>query len=440
MPFSSRNSIALCLFVSFIAGSLPAREWTDASGRKLEGELLGIERGYAVVFLTTRQRASLPITQLSAADQSWLKSWAANRTDAEQLPPPFWPETVQQPEIKLTGGASKDGNFIFHSPHYEFECDAEVSASVMNDFATVAEGTARVLYSLPVQLPSLQGRTYNARICRSRQTYERAGGPAGSAGVFISTNMSGEGVLLVPFESLGIEKFNGKNTKSYNYHPTVLIHEMAHQITAEMISLMPKWVAEGLAEYAGNTIYRNGTFYMGQRDRLQALHQRLEFYDSLTREQEARVMASPTAKPPPENSRAAPARLPESWIMKPSTLIAKSDADWATDVGGRAGHIRLHQMYLSSMFLMHYFLHIADNGEARRIRLYFAEINKDSSWFRTMGRDGSPPPDFITRRMTLDDIHKHYLQQLFDPAQLSALDADFRTKFIALGFRIPEWK
>lgn len=102
--------------------------------------------------------------------------------------------------------------------------------------------------------------------------------------------------------------------------------------------------------------------------------------------------------------------------------------------------IQLHRMYLSSMFLMHYFLHMADNGEARRIRIYFEELNRDAGWFRTMGRDGSPPPAFITRKTSIEDIHAHYTNILFSKDQLAALDADFSARYRLLGFRIPDWK
>ncbi len=416
-----------------------AREWTDSAGRKIEAEILGIEQGSAVVMLIGKQRAALPVAKLSATDQVWLKEWAKDKSPAQQLPLPVWPETVLQPEIKLTGGKSKDGKFIFHSTHYDFACDAEVSASVINDFATVAEGTLRLIYSLPLRFPPLDGRTFGARICQSRSAYERAGGPPGSAGVFILGNMSGQGVLLVPFESLGIEKFAGQNTKSYSYRSTVLIHEMTHQTTAELLLLMPKWVAEGLAEYAGNMTYRNGVFYLGARDRVQALRQRLESYDKLSREQDAQVMASPSNKPPsPVN--ATPTRPLESWIMRPSELVKKTDRDWGTNVRSRAAHAQLHRMYLSSMFLVHYYLHMADNGEARRIRLYFDELTTDSTWFRAQGRNGEPAPSYLRSDSSIEEVRSHYARLLFSENDLAALDADFRAKYIALGFRIPEWK
>lgn len=423
----------------FLGTSLTAREWKDSAGRKIEAEILGIEQGSAVVILSSKQRAVLPIAKLSSDDQAWLKNWAKGRSPAQQLPLPVWPETVSQPEIKLTGGKSKDGSFVFNSPHYQFDSDAEVSVAVMNDFATVAEGTLRLIYSLPLHFAPLESRSFGARICQSRTTYERAGGPPGSAGVFLMGNMSGQGVLLVPFESLGIEKFAGHNTKSYDYHSTVLIHEMAHQTTAELLPLMPKWVAEGLAEYAGNMIYRNGVFYLGARERLQALHMRLESYDKLTREKDARVMASPSSKLATSISP-APLQFSEGWIMRPSELVKKTDRDWTTNVNSRAAHIQLHRMYLSSMFLLHYYLHMADNGEARRIRLYFDELAIDSAWFRTQGRTCEPPPSFLRRDSSIEEIRSHYTRHLFSDNDLTALDADFRAKYIGLGFRIPEWK
>jgi hypothetical protein len=425
-----------------MAATLPAREWADATGRKLEGEMLGVERDCAVVLLPVKRRAYLPLDKLSPADQAWVKDWAMGKTSVQQLPAPFWPVTVQQPEIKLSGGASKKGGFEFHSPHYEFDCDAEVSASVMTDFATVAEGTLRLLYSLPIQFAPLEGKTFFARICQTRASYEKGGGVAGSAGVFISGSMSGEGVLLVPFESLGIEQFNGHNTKSYDYDATVLTHEMTHQATAELLPLMPKWVAEGLAEYVGRMTYRSGVFYLGARDRIQMLRQRLDMYDNLTRQQQERVMAAPSARVSTV-SGSRTVMLPESWIMRPSELVRLGEDAWATNVGGRAATIRIHRMYLSSMFLVHYFLHLADNGEARRIRLYFEDLNRDAKWFKQLGhkRDTSESrPAYLQRGMSLEDIRAHYIEGLFTKADLKALDADFHAQYLALGFHLPEWK
>lgn len=433
MFHSSSCKRALLLALCFSSVVAQAREWKDISGRALEAEMLGVDQGNAIVLNASKQRISLPLSKLSAADQEWVRQWTQGKSALQLFPSPAWSLTVQQPEVRVTGGAQKGAGFIFNSPHYEFRCDAEVSPSVMNDFATVAEGTLRLVYSLPVAFPSLEGKTYSARILQSEEAYARAGGPAGSGGVFIAS-MSGDGVLLVPFSSLGIEQFAGRNTKGYDYSATVLIHEMVHQATGELLTLMPRWISEGLAEYAANTIYRNGVFYTGERDRILSLRQRLEGYDKLTRGNTSQTFAAPS------NGAGGngPARVMESWIMKPSQLLSVSEAAWRTDVDSNAAVVQVHRLYLSSMFMMHYYLHLADNGDARRIRLYFQELNKASTYFRTRGREGSLPEELVRQQkgLTLEEAQDIFLKHLYSPSDLAALDADFKTRFNALGFRL----
>jgi hypothetical protein len=231
------------------------------------------------------------------------------------------------------------------------------------------------------------------------------------------SGMSGEGVLLVPFQSLGIERFLGRNTKGYDYDATVLIHEMTHQITGELLPLMPRWLSEGIAEYAANMPYRNGVFQLGERERILALRQRLEFYQQLSR--------SGGANPGP------------SWILRPSEVVNMSDTAWMTGNASRQAQVTLHKLYLSSMFLMHYFLHYADNGEARRIRLYFHSLNDASLYIRSRGEQGAIPAALESRRrVTVDEVRAFFLRQLFTPEELSALDEEFRAKFTELGFRL----
>ena len=416
MPSITAISLAVVLLLTGSALG-QARQWKEAAtGRTVHAELLGIERGLAVLLLPGGRRSGLDVEKLSPEDRDYLRGWAQSRSPAAQLPPVQWPAVVQQPAIHVKGGAQTDGAFVFKSQHYEFQCDAEVSVSVMNDFATVAEGTIRLLYAMPFQLPSLEGKTFPARILASRENYEKAGAPPGSAGVFISGGrVYGEGVLLVPFESLGIERFGGKNTKGYDYDATVLIHEMAHQVTAPLIPLMPRWMAEGLAEYTANIPYHGGVFQLGERERILALRQRLDFYQQLSRDG---VVTGP-------------------WIMMPSKLVAMPDSEWNTARGGRDAVLTLHRLYLSSMFLTHYFLHFADNGDARRVRLYFQVLNEAAAYLASRGARGSLPPEVARRpEASLDEVRELFLRPLFKPEELPALDAAFRQRYTALGFRL----
>ena len=410
-----RALLVLALLIACASPS-PAREWKDASGRTFEADLLGVERGKVIV-RASKKRFLLPVELLSAADHEFIKSWAVGKTPGQLLPPPWWPDMVQQPEIHVKGGPEADGSFKFHSAHYEFNCDAQVSVSVMNDFAMVAEGTIRFLYALPVTYPPLEDKTFQARILSSEANYAKAGGPPGSSGVFISSGLTGEGVLLVPFESLGIERFLGRNTKGYDYNATVLIHEITHQITGELLPLMPRWISEGIAEYAATMPYRNGVFQLGERERLLALRQRLESYQLLSRERGLNAGSS--------------------WILKPSQVVSVPDEAWMTSNPGPQAQLMVHKLYLSSMFLMHYFLHYADHGDARRIRLYFHALNNAALYIKSRGEQGGVPDSLASRkRVTIDEIRSFFLRQLFTPEELAALDVEFRDKFTELGFRL----
>ena len=421
MPFRMRchthlqRALRLLLPVAvFLASAaLSAREWKNADGRTIEAEMLGMEKDRAIVVLPNKQRASLRARDLSVEDQNWIKQWAEGKSPLQILPPPPpWPANVQQPPIFVKGGAQQEGMFLFRSPKYEFVCDSEMSTAVMNDFATVAEGTIRLLYSLPVTLPSLEGKTFQARILRSRETYLRAGGPEGSAGVFI-TSGRGDGVLLVPVESMGIVSFMGKNTKGNDYKATVLIHEMAHQITAELIPLMPRWMTEGIAEYAAMIPYRNGVFYLGERERVLAMRQRIEFYQQLTR---------------------MGVDFRGSWVMKPSELLRTPEGDWNTAVETHEAQIMLHRLYISSMYVVHYFMHLADNGDARRVRNYFHVLGDGALWLHSRGRQGSLPEEVERRNPdSLDEVRGIFLRSLFTQEELSTIDADFVARYRALG-------
>ncbi len=404
----------MALLVALLAGMVAGawgREWVDGTGRVLEGEMLGVERGGAVV-VAGGKRVWLGVGKLSAVDQIWVKRWCEGKSVGEQLPPPVWVGTVPQAEVHVSGGGEVGGAWVFKSAHYVFRCDAEVSASVMNDFATVAEGTLKLVGSLPVAMPGLEGRTLTAQVVQSAEAYERGGGPAGSAGVF-TYDETGDGVLLVPFSSLGIEKFGGKNTKSYGYSAKVLVHEMTHQAMGEWLAWMPKWVAEGMAEYAAQTTYRNGVFYTSAKDRVVAMKQRLEYV------------------------RAALGGEGKALVMRPSEVMAAPESAWTTE--GKSGEesLAVHRMYVSSMLLMHYYLHLADKGEARRIRWYFQELEAANRYFRSGGKEGSLPEGLGERgRVGREEVRAHFLKLLEDPAGPGALDADFKARYAALGVRL----
>ena len=133
--------------------------------------MLGLELGKAIVQMPNRARGALTVANLSPADQEWIKNWAVGKGPMELLPLPVWPDAVQQPEItvkQVAGGAGP--RLPFSKSRTTKICLAHAPGervSVMNDFATVAEGTVRLLESLPIHWPRAEvenvSRTHRAK-------------------------------------------------------------------------------------------------------------------------------------------------------------------------------------------------------------------------------------------------------------------------------------
>ena len=65
------------LVMMLVAGRLEAREFTDVQGRKLAGELVGVDAGKATLKLTAGGLVAVELSKFSAADQVYMQEWAA---------------------------------------------------------------------------------------------------------------------------------------------------------------------------------------------------------------------------------------------------------------------------------------------------------------------------------------------------------------------------
>lgn len=90
------------------------------------------------------------------------------------------------------------------------------------------------------------------------EEYRAAGGPASTAGVF----MSGKKAVLVPLTSLGVRPVGSGYMLDRDKSSKTLPHELTHQLTPSSYFTkgMNGWFTEGIAEYIGNTPYRSGTY------------------------------------------------------------------------------------------------------------------------------------------------------------------------------------
>ncbi|MFT5633092.1 MAG: hypothetical protein ACI9SQ_000804 [Rubritalea sp.] len=175
-----------------------------------------------------------------------------------------WPKLVKSdsPDITIIKESEEEETFIYHSPNYEFVCDVKISKNVIKNFATLFESTRLYCQEMPLAMVRAQmpeGKVkFRILLFGTKASYFKNGGPQGSAGVY----MSGEGVIMVPLESLGVKKVGSSFMFDYKVSNKTLPHEITHQLTnIEYFSEGARgWFSEGLAEYVAATAYRSGKF------------------------------------------------------------------------------------------------------------------------------------------------------------------------------------
>jgi hypothetical protein len=392
------------------------REWRHTDGRTLSGALLGIERGTAILRLEGHPRVAVPLDQLSVPDREWIAAWRTSRSPEEALPPAHWPRAVTRPVPRIEGPVQDGSDFIFRTAHYQFVGDAELSIGAVQEFATVAEATWELLQAWPLPAPGKGDALLTARVFRDREAYHRAGGAPDSAGIFTG-GFGRRGALLVPFESLGLESFQGRFTRGAGYRPRILIHEMTHQIYAPLIRFLPLWLNEGLAEYVALVPYQNGTFRPDRDSMRLALSQRLDDYRR--RDPGTSGLFGPINSPP------------ERWTLPLGELFALDRSDPGLK---SATLVEKHRAYFTALLMVFYFLQCDGDGEARKIRRCFDELDAILTRRRSGGE--SLPPGWTAEDLFRGRIREKITEQLLDGRTPEQLQVDLRSRLAPLGVKV----
>lgn len=154
--------------------------------------------------------------------------------------------------------------WIYETRHFRFIADAPIALGSVKEIARIFEGTYTANLALPLNSPCTRYQVcdkgkFRAFLFEKYEKYLAAGGIKGSAGVFIGRGSGMEnGAILVPFDSLGLEKRGNRYFKSgRRIDAKTLSHEITHHMTVPG-SNFPTWFAEGLAEYVGLSYDGNG--------------------------------------------------------------------------------------------------------------------------------------------------------------------------------------
>lgn len=267
------------LFVLVIATTSSAvahhleRVWTDEKGRKTKAELLKIENNCAVLLLPDGREAPFPIEKLSKIDQAFIKKFELDgdhedevEENEEAVTLNFndpWPERISfkdDPEIETIIEDADEKSFIYESANYRYNCDVRLSKSVVKGFAVMFEATHQFVRELPLGVNGGKKKNgkYQIILFETESDYAKAGGPPGSAGVFIG----GKNIVMVPLTSLGVRPVGSGYMLDRDKSSKTLPHELVHQLTPSRYYAEGSmgWFTEGLAEYVAITPYRSGSY------------------------------------------------------------------------------------------------------------------------------------------------------------------------------------
>lgn len=285
--FAHRRSLGLLLLPLTCVGLFAIcdaraepRSWTNDAGRTIEAEIESATKQQVILKTGDGNSYPVPVASLSAADQEFIKQWLgenaptsspAPSSDASPRSEPYdekfenwsepWPQLISSdidPDITELG-QDEDGNWVFHSPNYEFVCDTVLSGSVVKRFAVLFEATAEYVRAMPLSMAKARSeKRHRILLFETKEAYWSAGAPQGSAGVY----MPGKDVIMVPLPSLGVEKVGNRFIVDHDKGNKTLPHEITHQLTDRTYYQdgVVGWFTEGMAEYIGVTPYRSGKF------------------------------------------------------------------------------------------------------------------------------------------------------------------------------------
>lgn len=270
--------ILLGLSTLALSQALEIRTWTDTQQRKVQAKLAAIQGDSVVLELQNGRKIPFPVAKLSAEDTAYIE---LNKDQLKTLPTPSptgkkdssaaagfsapWPTVVkfsEDPEISVVEENVEKNRFVYESASYRYTCDVRLSKSVIKGFAVMFEATNQFCRLLPLHIDG--GDEENGKLpiilFENEDDYFAAGGPKGSAGVFISSE--GKGKVLVPLTSLGVRKVGSGYMLDRDKSSKTLPHELTHQLTpgAYFETGARGWFTEGIAEYVAVTPYRSGTY------------------------------------------------------------------------------------------------------------------------------------------------------------------------------------
>lgn len=325
----------------------------------IEGSIVSFEND-ELTLKTSRGNFELPLSRLSKEDQEYVKEWVSKASPSDPPTPDDektdngkgsignfdniklgeWPKSVAAEfNIDQIHVVKEDraGEYIYRSPHFEFQSNVRLSKSVVREFSRIFEATYEFANAIPVGLnaqPS-DGGFYVTKLYETREQYFYDGGVPGSGGMF--TYKGGKGMIKIPLPNLGVKNTGARFVVDASKSSTTLIHEITHQIMLRWLPLMPVWMVEGFAEVISSQAYSKGRFRLTNTSR--AIKDEVTRYSSSNR---------------------------DFIMLNIEDLMSMSSQKWSSALTGRGSS----RNYSSANLLLYYFLRIDGQGDAEKLVNY----------------------------------------------------------------------
>ncbi|MEM7011968.1 MAG: hypothetical protein AAF585_10840 [Verrucomicrobiota bacterium] len=345
--------LILILVTMLVSGVLYAdptdRSWTGKNGNELKARLVGINRDTVDIRLSSTGRVvQTKIELLSDKDRKYVAEWRALGfgTKVER-----WPNELR-PMMNFSAktlGKTADDIYVYTTPNYEFRCDVELQQSLIKEYSLAFEGTYYAIANLPLGLnPTPPETRFVVRLFKERSAYLEAGGPQGSAGVYLLKSRE----ILVPMESLGVQEVGRRVAiDRRKYDSGTLIHEITHQVMYEWLEALPVWFVEGIAEYMSAVPFDDARFdfrkiHEGIKDHLET-----EYRTGKTNKGIYMVD-----------------------VAHPEQLMSMTHQQWSNAVSSAGSNASIN--YCSAMMLIYYYIHLDGAGDGSSMVAYMHQARE----------------------------------------------------------------
>jgi hypothetical protein len=346
MRMSRRHILAFSLLLIGVTSQAETvRTWVNQRGQKFEATLVAADAVRATFRMPDGRKTVMGIASLSPDDSAFVREWRRTSRDGPLIDPeamPPWPleATAENYEVRIVEEDRARGTTRYESPHFVISSDIKLPLGVVRDLAAVFEATRAAVMTVPLALHSgVDPGPYEVRLCSTTESYQAAGGPAGSGGFYNGDEM----LILLP--NLGIRPTTNGLTAEHQKNIFVLKHEVTHQVVGRWAMAQPLWLSEGIAELFAAAPYVRGKYTF------QNLESALQAY----------VLKWRTSR----DSRSLR-------LVAPPRLMTMSRQDWQERVRVQGAY----DLYNSSALLAYWFVRYDGRGDAAGLASYYDALHR----------------------------------------------------------------